>query len=312
MTTTEETTRYRVGYAFEPKKVTTFIVTSFVDLANQNGIDLVPIEPTKPLIEQGPFHCVIHKLYGQQWKQQLIEFTSKYPNAVIIDPPEKIEPLHNRLTMLDSVTRINISQPKTSVGIPKQKVVEDGETIEELGLKYPVIAKPLLANGGTTSHEMWVVLNSKGFESVKDQTPLLVQEYVNHGEVVFKVYVVGDHVECVKRRSLADIHITEEEDGEWSGVSILPFSQISNAATVEHESAKVDDAEMPPPKLVAELGRELRKALGLRLFNFDVIRESEGKYAVIDINYFPGFAKLPHFEQIFTDFLLDQCKSKCN
>ncbi|XP_062073522.1 inositol-tetrakisphosphate 1-kinase 2-like [Humulus lupulus] len=308
MTVKAGTPRCRVGYAFDPKKVDTFISPSVVDVASRNGIDLVAIEPDKPLIEQGPFHCVLHKLYGQEWKQQLTEFAAMYPGAVIIDPPEKIEPLHNRVTMLDSVTRIQITQPQTTVGVPKQRVVEEDETIEESGLNYPVIAKPLLANGGTTSHDMWVVLNSEGFESVKDQTPLLVQEYVNHGEVVFKVYVMGDHVECVKRRSLADIHLTAEDGGEWSGVSIMPFSKISSTAAVEHESEKLDEAIMPPPELVAELGRELRKALGLRLFNFDVIRESEGKYDVIDINYYPGFSKLPHFDQIFTNFILDICK----
>ncbi|KAF4380299.1 hypothetical protein F8388_024592 [Cannabis sativa] len=309
--------RYRVGYAFEPKKVNTFIIPSFINLANLNGIDLVQIEPTKPLLDQAPFHCIIHKIYGQDWKQQLTDFKSKYPNTVIVDPPEKIQPLHNRVTMLESVTRIRITQqPEIKIRIPNQKVIEKDETLEEIGLKYPVIAKPLLANGGASSHEMWVVLNSKGFERVKDQTPLLVQEYVNHNEVVFKIYVIGEHVECVKRRSLADIHVTAEEDGgdgggEWNGVSILPFSQISNSATVEHESEKVDEAVMPAPELVTEIGKELRRELGLRLFNFDVIRVSgeENSYAVIDINYFPGFAKLPHFEQIFTDFILGICKN---
>ena len=31
-----------------------------------------------------------------------------------------------------------------------------------------------------------------------------MQEFVNHGGVVFKVYVVGEHVKCMKRRSLKD------------------------------------------------------------------------------------------------------------
>ena len=134
MTISAESLRCRVGYAFEPTKIDTFITPAVVDLASQNGIDLVAIEPTKPLVEQGPFDCVLHKLYGQEWSQQLAEFASEYPNAVIIDPPELVEPLHNRVTMLDSVAQIHVSRPETTVGVPKQLVRGD-ETVEEAGTK---------------------------------------------------------------------------------------------------------------------------------------------------------------------------------
>ena len=30
--------------------------------ADQHNIDLIPIDPSRPLIEQGPLDCVIHKL----------------------------------------------------------------------------------------------------------------------------------------------------------------------------------------------------------------------------------------------------------
>ncbi|PON49516.1 Inositol-tetrakisphosphate 1-kinase [Trema orientale] len=308
--------RYRVGYALEAKKVKTLILPSLVEHAKQKGIDLVPVDPSKPLTEQPPFHCIIHKLYGQDWKQQLSEFSSKHPNVPIIDPPERIEPLHNRISMLDCVTRID----SATVGIPRQAVavMQDSKEAEELGLRFPVVAKPLVADGGGTSHEMYLVLNSRGWESLrlrlkdkdKDEagatSQLVVQEFVNHGGVVFKVYVVGRHVECVRRTSLPDIStpdaVSSSEDG------LLPFSRISNAAVDKH------NAQMPPRELVEEMAMALRAELGLRLFNFDVIRETtstgshddnNSKYVVIDINYFPGYAKMPNYEHVLTHFLLD-------
>jgi hypothetical protein len=50
------------------------------------------------------------------------------------------------------------------------------------------------------------------------------------------------------------------------------------------------DAELPPPQLLDCLSKELRRRLGLRLFNLDIIREggAGNRYYVIDINYFPG------------------------
>ncbi|KAL0392165.1 UNVERIFIED_CONTAM: Inositol-tetrakisphosphate 1-kinase [Sesamum radiatum] len=52
--------------------------------------------------------------------------------------------------------------------------------------------------------------------------------------------------------------------------------------------------------------------MGLRLFNLDIIREhgTQDHYYVIDINYFPGYGKLPEYEHIFTDFLLSLAQSK--
>ena len=52
------------------------------------------------------------------------------------------------------------------------------------------------------SHEMFLVFNEDGLKKLK--TPIVMQEFVNHYGVVFKVYVVGEHIKCVKRRSLRD------------------------------------------------------------------------------------------------------------
>lgn len=71
-------------------------------------------------------------------------------------------------------------------------------------------------------------------------------------------------------------------------------------------------AELPPLPLLEKLARELRRRLGLRLFNVDMIREHGTKdvFYVIDINYFPGYGKMPDYEHIFTDFLLSLMQSK--
>jgi inositol-1,3,4-trisphosphate 5/6-kinase/inositol-tetrakisphosphate 1-kinase len=89
----------------------------------------------------------------------------------------------------------------------------------------------------------------------------------------------------------------------------VPFSQVSNLSVQNGEEGGgvVDKAELPPQSLIVELARVLREKLGLNLFNVDVIRDGKNprRYLVIDINYFPGFAKLPSFESFFTNFLLD-------
>ncbi|KAJ6858580.1 LOW QUALITY PROTEIN: hypothetical protein NC652_041004 [Populus alba x Populus x berolinensis] len=91
--------RHRATHC-HPKKPKTFIQPSLIHHADQHNIDLIPIDPSRPLIEQGPLDCVIHKLYGPDWMSQLLHFSSLNPDAPIIDPLDSIQRLHDRILML--------------------------------------------------------------------------------------------------------------------------------------------------------------------------------------------------------------------
>ncbi|RWR81030.1 inositol-tetrakisphosphate 1-kinase 1-like protein [Cinnamomum micranthum f. kanehirae] len=307
--------RFRIGYALAPKKQQSFIQESLVDLLKSRGIDLIRIDSDRPLIEQCPFDCIIHKLYGHDWKSQLEQYASQNPNSLVIDPPDAIERLHNRISMLQVVSELEVPQQlDTTFGVPKQIVVYHSDTLSDPAaitpiLRFPVIAKPLVADGSAKSHKMSLVFNRDGLRKLKP--PIVLQEFINHGGVIFKVYVVGDYIKCVKRKSLPDV---SEEKLDCSEAS-LPFSQVSNVTTQEESgdcTMQLKEAEMPPLNLITEIGRGLRRVMRLHLFNFDVIRDLKvgNHYLVIDINYFPGYAKMPSYETVLTDFFLDILKKK--
>lgn len=309
--------RFAVGYALAPKKQASFIQVSLVNMARERGIDLIKIDAERRLIDQGPFDCVLHKMYGEDWKQQLRDYSIQNPSCFIIDSPEAIERLHNRITMLEVVTELNIVSNADSFGIPKQTVIYDAVSASEVnveseGLKYPVIAKPLVADGSAKSHRMLLVFNNDGLNKLKP--PIVLQEFVNHGGVIFKVYVVGAYVKCVKRKSLPDIN--EENLGSLEGS--LSFSQVSNLNAVERNDDKyyklmdLENADYPPMSLITEIAMGLRKMTRLHLFNFDVIRDTKvgNRYLVVDINYFPGYAKMPNYERVLTDFFWDLLSKK--
>ena len=123
----------------------------------------------------------------------------------------------------------------------------DFHKFQELGLRFPVIAKPLAADGGAGSHELRLVFDDEGLHTLS--VPTVLQVFVNHGGVVFKIYVAGQRVNCVKRKSLGDI--TEEKLRTLKGS--LPFSRMSNLG-VEVQDGAVENAEMPPQGLVVEGG----------------------------------------------------------
>ncbi|PWA77682.1 inositol-tetrakisphosphate 1-kinase [Artemisia annua] len=305
--------RFSIGYALLSKKQKSFIQDSLVNLAKNRGIDLVKIDTDKPLVEQGPFDCVLHKLYGEDWRKQLKEYLSCNSSAIVVDFPDAIDRLHNRISMLDVVAEIEDEGEgvmNSSFGIPKQIVIYDVEKLRNRD--FPVIAKPLVADGSAKSHKMLLIFSSEGFEKLK--SPTVLQEFVNHGGVIFKVYVVGKYVKCVKRKSLPDIDEAKLDSLNGS----LSFSQVSNMTSDERNGDKyykmmdLEDAAMPPMSLITNIARGLRKAMKLHLFNFDVIRDTKvgNRYLVIDINYFPGYAKMPGYESVLTDFFWDVLNKK--
>lgn len=88
----------------------------------------------------------------------------------------------------------------------------------------------------------------------------------------------------------------------------LSFSQVSNLPSHDkYYESNLEEAEMPPLSFITDIALGLRKATKLHLFNFDVIRDTRigNRYLVIDINYFPGYAKMPSYETVLTDFFWD-------
>ncbi|KAD4178486.1 hypothetical protein R6Q59_022082 [Mikania micrantha] len=313
------TKRFSVGYALLLKKQKSFIQDSLVNLAKERGIDLIKIDTDKPLVDQGPFDCVLHKLHGEEWREQLREFLVYNSNAIVVDFPDAIERLRNRISMLDVVSEIEAVEDNEAAtfGIPKQFVIYEPEKLKDAascgeGLKFPVIAKPLVADGSAKSHKMLLIFSNEGFDKLK--SPTVVQEFVNHGGVIFKVYVVGKYVKCVKRKSLPDI-AEEKLDGLRGSLS---FSQVSNLTSDDrnddeyYKMLDLEDVAMPPISLITNIACGLRKAMKLHLFNFDVIRDTKvgNRYLVIDINYFPGYAKMPGYETVLTDFFWDVLNKK--
>ncbi|KAK8580476.1 hypothetical protein V6N13_143563 [Hibiscus sabdariffa] len=280
-----------VGYALTSKKIKSFLQPTFEGLARNKGILFVAIDQNKPLSDQGPFDIVLHKLTGKEWRQILEDYRQTHPEVTVLDPPDAIQHLHNRQSMLQCVSDMNLSNSYGKVA----------------GLILPLVAKPLVADGSAKSHELSLAYDQYSLQKL--EPPLVLQEFVNHGGVLFKVYIVGEAIKVVRRFSLPDV--TKRELSKIKGV--FRFPRVSCAAA-SADDADLDPsvAELPPRPLLERLAKELRRRLGLRLFNLDIIREhgTRDHFYVIDINYFPGYGKMPGYEHIFTDFFLSLVQSR--
>ncbi|CAH8272681.1 unnamed protein product [Arabidopsis lyrata] len=302
-----------VGYALTSKKIKSFLQPKLEGLARNKGILFVAIDQNRPLSEQGPFDIVLHKQIGKEWRRILEEFRLAHPDVTVLDPPDAILHLRNRQSMLQCVADMNLSDSYGRVGVPKQLVIKRDassipEAVNKAGLRLPLVAKPLVADGSAKSHELSLAYDQHAV--LKLEPPLVLQEFVNHGGVLFKVYIVGEAIRVVRRFSLPDV--SRRELSEAAGVFRFPRVSCA-AASADDADLDPNIAELPPRPLLERLAKELRRGLGLRLFNLDIIREhgTRDRFYVIDINYFPGYGKMPEYEHVFTDFLLSVIQSQC-
>lgn len=294
-----------VGFALTKKKVKSFLQPKLLSLARKKGISFVQIDHSCPLSEQGPFDVILHKLTGQEWRQSLEGFQEEHPEVTVLDPPYAIQSVYNRQSMLQEVAALNLSNSYGKVGVPKQLVVTGDPfsipmEVQKAGLSFPIVAKPLVIDGTAKSHELSLAFDLSSLSLL--DPPLVLQEFISHGGVMFKVYIVGETIKVVRRKSLTNV-----DENDLCKKGVIRFPRVScAAASADEANLEPGVAELPPKSLLESLAKELRRRLGLRLFNLDMIRKygTKDQFYVIDINYFPGFGKMPGYEQIFTDFLL--------
>ncbi|CAO2833886.1 unnamed protein product [Amaranthus hypochondriacus] len=307
-----EPSKLIVGYALTSKKTKSFLQPKLQGLARLKGIIFVAIDIDKPLSEQGPFDIVLHKLTGKDWQRVLEDYRQTHPEVTVLDPPYAIQHLHNRQSMLQVVADLNLSGTYGNVNVPQQLVIKKDSSsiplkVAKAMLNLPLVAKPLISDGSTKSHELSLAYDQYSLQKL--EPPLVLQEFVNHGGVLFKVFIVGEAIKVVRRFSLPNV--TKRQLSRTSGV--YRFPRVS-CAVASADDADLDPnvAELPPRPLLEKLARELRRRLGLQLFNLDMIREygTQDNFYVIDINYFPGYGKMPEYEHIFTDFLLNLYRGK--
>ncbi|XP_042010242.1 inositol-tetrakisphosphate 1-kinase 1-like isoform X1 [Salvia splendens] len=300
-----------VGYAFTSKKKKSFLKPKFIRLARNKGIQFVPIDLKRALSEQGPFNIVLHKLEGRDWSQVIEDYQRLHPEVTVVDPPEAIQHLRNRQSMLEVVADLKLPESYGKVCTPRQLVISKNPTsvpdeVVKAGLTVPLVVKPLVVDGSVKSHALFLAYDHISLSEL--EAPMVLQEFINHSGVLFKVFIVGESIKVVRRFSLPDL--SETDISTNSGV--FGFPRVSGAdSSADDVDLDPAVAELPPQPMLEMLAKELHHRLGLRLFNLDIIRQKGTKdlYYIIDINYFPGYGKMPDYEQIFTDFLVSLVQS---
>ncbi|KAL7539087.1 hypothetical protein ACHAXR_009013 [Thalassiosira sp. AJA248-18] len=208
---------------------------------NTTSESLITSQPVEDphLFEATPF-MTRHQARASQRILRLREYKQTvHPSCVLVDSPNNILAVMSRADMAEVLSRC-LAGVTTKGGIPVRtprfRVVDEDTNVETLngsqsepirqrptladeidnsGFEYPLIAKPLTAAGTKSSHHMGIVLARDGLQRLK--TPCLLQEYANHGEKLFKVYVLGESVWVFSRESLPNLPLGEKTLNDTSG-----------------------------------------------------------------------------------------------
>lgn len=97
---------------------------------------------------------MLHESNTEEPQKQLKEYSIQNPSSYIIDSPDTIQRLHNRISICEVVSEIETVEVKdsesTSFGRLKHTMIYDSEKLKDMacwgeGLKFPVISKPLVS-----------------------------------------------------------------------------------------------------------------------------------------------------------------------
>lgn len=172
---------------------------------------------------------------------------------------------------------------------------------------------------------MSIIFDEKGLESIKG--PCVAQTFINHNARLFKLFVIRDQFFVIERPSLKNFKRNRKKSDfdDNSFIHILFYLLSDHQETIyfdTHDISKPyscsslieldeDDKDIhiiePNHERFEKIIKILSKELELYLFGVDVIIDNEtGRYAIIDINSFPGYDGVENYCELFCNAIIDE------
>ena len=157
------------------------------------------------------------------------------------------------------------------------------------------------------------LLSKKFTDGGKDQEldflnePTLIQNYVNHGAKVFKVFVIGEKSFVFSRPSLRNIVANPSEKSDGYFVFNSQNELPSSLKPPEDSDPMPGEALLAPSQqIVEQLTQSLSSVLGLKLLGYDIITDIDNtnKHYVIDANYLPSYRGLTNANHFILEYLI--------
>lgn len=292
-----------------------------IETFRNSGIDLVQFDIDQPLVDQGPFNLILHKCTGlmvaardgdqtaEDQINNIKDYIEKNPNCILIDKFEHINHLLDRNHQYQLLLQCHLLDSDspvftpTFVNLTTSDVQNNIHKLREANVTFPFVCKPIVAHGKKESHQMSIIFDEYGLTDI--QPPCVAQSFINHNAVLYKVFAIGDQQFIVERPSIknltprgqATIHFDSNDVSKPNCSSFL----------TELDQADLKRTPITPDyDRLLEIGCSIRRELKMDLFGIDVIIDcNTGRYAVIDINAFPGYEGVDNFVDVLCSHLIN-------
>lgn len=316
-----------IGCWFSAKKKKKVNIEKLRSLVANHGAQLIEIEITRRLETQGPFDAILHKMTdrmieamdGNEDAQRDMEGVETYlrnhPNTIVVDPLHSIRKLLDRFETYKLIHSTKICRSgklhiPTFIQINSKDESSILQQMHKHNVNFPFVCKKSVSHG-SASHKMSIIFNKEGLKDV--DPPCVAQTFINHGALLYKIYVIADKYHVVKRPSLRNFSKQALKDHQTIFFNSHDIS--SGESSRSNLTTPDEDDAAPAPELdrslVNMLTNELHSELEMTMYGVDIIVSTEtGKHYVIDVNVFPGYDGVPSFLETLVDHImrrLDGC-----
>lgn len=297
-----------IGYWMSEKKRQKLNWAEFSITCRKHGFDLVKLDLSRSLEDQGPFCIIVHKLtdiivqagQGNEKAQAMLERVESYlaahPEVAVIDPLDNVRKLLDRFHSY-SISHRSALGPMgaftpTFVELVSNDVKENYHRIIDAGVSFPFVCKPSVAHGSSSAHKMSIIFNEKGIKDCRP--PCVAQSFVNHNAVLYKIFVLGEDHYVVERPSLKNFYRSSQDTIFYDSHDVSKADSTSSLSILD--PGENITSYPPDPEKFRDIVCVLRTELGMSLLGVDVVIENwTGRYAIIDINAYPGYDGFPNF-----------------
>ncbi|ODN04329.1 Inositol-tetrakisphosphate 1-kinase [Orchesella cincta] len=315
--------RKRLGYWLSQKKCKKLSFSDIEDALRERDIEPVKIDLEEPIDKQGPFNGILHKLTdfiakaenGDDEGQKVLQYFESYiqdnPSVLVMDSIACLRTLINRYKTYCIINKCQLLNEETAVFIPpfvelQTNVYETNVHLLRLSkVNFPAVCKPVIAHG-SSAHQMTLIFNESG---LKDAIyPCVVQTFVNHNAVLYKLFALGRKYTTVLRPSIKNFNNCEDLASiRFDGGEISKPNSSSRLAVQDEREVNGHLHESPCPKILNRIVQAINESIGLGLFGVDVIVEaSTGRIAIVDVNAFPGYEGVTDFPGRLADFVREE------
>ena len=148
---------------------------------------------------------------------------------------------------------------------------------------FPVMIKTNQSTVTAESHFITVVFNLEGLREALDSytDELIIQEFVNHDKVVYKVYAIGNHYTYYPRPSCSNIESSQDNMVGFRSDKPWPQKLLSQEEPITRQ---LDS------RVLDYCVSTLKEHAKISLFGVDILVQSGTlDYVICDLNAFPGY-----------------------